>query len=151
MHRVADGLKPRFPATSELLTTARGCARPHALPPRTPPAAHSTNPLERLHKEIKRRTNVIGIFPNRASLLRLVGMLIAEQNGEWAVADRRYFSAESMRHIGDQGGDIAQELVAAIAGSARRGVADLHHFTGHDPGRMRFPTIRTKSRTSGLR
>jgi transposase-like protein len=68
------------------------------------PQAHwkqirSTNPLERLNKELRRRVRVVGIFPTRASVLRLIGMLLVEQDDEWKVSSRRYFSASSMAEL----------------------------------------------------
>ncbi len=62
---------------------------------------HSTNPLERLNGEIKRRTEVVGIFPNEAAIVRLVGAILLEQNDEWMVQRSRYLSLETIATLSD--------------------------------------------------
>jgi transposase-like protein len=114
---VAAMLRPRFSDAADLLGDAADdiLAFMH-FPQEHRRRLHSTNPLERLHKEIKRRTNVIGIFPSKESLMRLVSTLLEEQDDEWQVADRRYFSIESMKKIDQlEGGEINNELLATIA------------------------------------
>jgi putative transposase len=61
----------------------------------------STNPLERLNKEIKRRTDVVGVFPNPEALLRLAGAVLVEVHDEWQTGDRRYLAEESMATLTD--------------------------------------------------
>lgn len=117
LREVAGMLSSKFPQVAELLEEAAEDVLAHLHFPREHRRRlHSTNPLERLHKEIKRRTRVVGIFPTRDSLMRMVGTLLAEQDDEWQVSDRRYFSAGSMAKVDAlEGGEDTKELLAQIA------------------------------------
>lgn len=96
-------LQRKFPNASGLLEDAAEDVLAHMHFPREHwRQLHSTNTLERINKELKRRTRVVRIFPNRDSLMRMVATLLQEQDDEWQVADRRYFSVESMRRIDSQ-------------------------------------------------
>ena len=99
--QVADALRERFQKLAELMDGAREDVLAYMTFPREHWAQiASTNPLERLNGEIKRRADVIGIFPNDRAVVRLVGALMLEQNDEWAVS-RRYMSLESLASLSD--------------------------------------------------
>ena len=82
------------------------------------PKIHSTNPLERLNKEIKRRTRVVGIFPNDAAIIRLVGALLLEQQEEWQLDGRRVFSELSMAKLDNTSDPAQDQTTAALAAAA---------------------------------
>ena len=100
--RVADQLRPKVPKLAALMDEAEPDVLAYmGFPTQHRVKLHSTNPLERLNGEIKRRTEVVGIFPNEAAITRLVGAILLEQNDEWAVQRSRYITLESIAPIGD--------------------------------------------------
>jgi putative transposase len=100
--RVADQLRPKVPKLAALMDEAEPDVLAYmSFPPQHRTKLHSTNPMERLNGEIKRRTEVVGIFPNEASIVRLVGAILLEQNDEWAVQRARYMTLEIIATLGD--------------------------------------------------
>ena len=98
---VADQLRAKFPKLAALMDKSEADVLSFmSFPKAHRTQIHSTNPLERLNAEIKRRTDVVGIFPNEAAITRLVGALLLEQNDEWQL-QRRYMQLEGLQALSD--------------------------------------------------
>jgi putative transposase len=99
---VADQVRPRVPKLAGLMDEAEADVLAYmAFPVQHRAKLHSTNPLERLNGEIKRRSEVVGIFPNEAAITRLIGALLLEQNDEWSVQRARYMTLETIAPLSD--------------------------------------------------
>lgn len=99
---VSDQIRPKVPKLATLMDSAEEDMLAYMTFPRQHwTKLHSTNPIERLNGEIKRRTDVVGIFPNEDSILRLVGALLLEQTDEWAVQRARYMTLETIGQMSD--------------------------------------------------
>jgi putative transposase len=100
--RIADQLRPKLPKLATFLDEAEANVLAYmTFPAQHRAKLHSTNPLERVNGEIKRRTEVVGIFPNEDAIVRLVGAILLEQNDEWAVQRGRYMTLETIAPLSD--------------------------------------------------
>ncbi|MCL5946562.1 MAG: IS256 family transposase [Chloroflexi bacterium] len=113
LKQVCSALQGRFPKVTAMLEEAEEeILAFYDFPREHWRQIYSTNPLERLNKELKRRSAVVGIFPNRAAVVRLLGALLAEQNDEWLV-QKHYFSEASMRKLTEPAVEHSLELASA--------------------------------------
>jgi len=110
---VADQARPKVPKLASLMDEAEADVLAYMnFPAQHRAKIHSTNPIERLNGEIKRRSDIVGIFPNEAAVSRLIGAILLEQNDEWAVQRARYMTLETIAPLSD---DVAVSLPSLAA------------------------------------
>jgi putative transposase len=116
VREVVKALEGRWPKAAKVLADAEEDILAYmAFPPQHWTRLSSSNPLERTNREIKRRTDIVGVFPDQDSVIRLVGSVLREVDDEWQI-ERRYFSLDSMRKLTE-----SQEGIPASTGSLRLG------------------------------
>jgi hypothetical protein len=142
--RVADQLRSRWPKLAELMDDSEHDVLAYmAFPRQHRTKLHSTNPIERLNKEVKRRADVVGIFPNEASITRLIGAVLFEQNDEWQTASR-YMQVEAFARSRPSPRSTTRRWTPFSASLPKppdhdlRTSAKLHHLDGRDRD---FPEI----------
>ena len=112
-HDVADQARPRMPKLAALMDDAETDVLAYmGFPAQHRAKIHSTNPIERLNHEIKRRSDVVGIFPNEAAITRLIGAVLLEQNDEWTVQRARYMTLETIAPLSDDAAISSPDLAA---------------------------------------
>ena len=109
--RVADQLRPRWPKLAALMDESEHDVLAYmGFPAQHRAKLHSTNPLERLDKEVKRRADVVGIFPSEPSIVRLIGAVLPEQNDEWQLR-HRYMQVEAMAELASPAAETEPALI----------------------------------------
>jgi transposase-like protein len=115
LRHVADQLRPKFAKLAAFIDASETDVLSYMdFPAQHRTKIHSTNPIERLNKEVKRRADVVGIFPNEASIIRLIGTVLLEQNDEWQL-QHRYMQVEAMAEIAAPPIDADKNTVPTLA------------------------------------
>ena len=132
LHQLVEKLDKTYPDAAALLANAEQDILAYkSFPKEHWRRIHSTNLLERVNKEVKRRTKVVGVFPDRPSVIRLVGSILNEIDDDWRASQHRYFSKESMRQVTDPDWDHEDQpsifLAELITNINTEALTNLHH------------------------